>query len=221
MVAKKENIICKIKEFFEKNYRNYNNSGYAYYYENLENQYKSDQLYLDFKTNLESKIGKQTKTPIRLSKTFSSFEASIKEVISKFGKPIYRLKLKKNIFEFEILFYRLNLGKYKAKLELHFHKKKLFAFHYTFSNFKPHQISELTSVIKEKYLNNKDLDFNNEYIIDDTGSTIELSQNINFTITYTSTQNEIFLALEERLKSIKDNKRLQAKRNIEVLKRRL
>ena len=221
MTAKKKHIRYKVKEFFEKNYRYYNNKGYAYYYERLENQYKSDQSYLELTTKLEKKKAIQTNTSIRLSKKFSNFEASIEEVLSKFGKPIYRLTLTKDIFDVEILFYRLILGKYRTKLELHFHKNKLFAFHYTFSNTKPQQIKELTSVIKEKYLNNEDIDLNNEYIVDDNGSTLDISQNVNFSITYISTQNKIFAALEERLKYINNNADLQAKRNIEILKKRL
>ncbi len=104
---------------------------------------------------------------------------------------------------------------------MHFHNNKLFAFNYTFSNTKPQQIKKLTSVIKVKYLNNEDIDLNNEYIVDDTGSTIDISQNVNFSINYTSTQNKIFVALEERLKFIKDKKKSQDKINIEIIKKRL
>jgi hypothetical protein len=87
MTAKKNDIRYKVKEFLEKNYKYYNNRGYAYYYERLENQYKSDQSYLELTENLENKKAKQTNTTIRLSQKFSNFEASIQEVISKFGKP--------------------------------------------------------------------------------------------------------------------------------------
>ena len=212
--------IHRFFQLFNKNNGRYNNLGY-YYYECLANRYNNERSYLTFISDLESQSPLFTENEISLSAPKIFSETNIKYILKNYGKPHFRVTQKQDVFEVEILFYRIFIGKYKTKLELHFYNDQLFFFCYTFSYLKEENTQEIISIMQEKYLEGKPIDTKTNYIIDRHESIIQFCHDVDFTLNYISTRNKIFLDLQERHDFIKNKSESQRLRNREVLKDKL
>ncbi len=218
------NMVFKIKQFFNvfltKKLKLKEHSLY-YYYKFLTNNYNSDNSYCLLIADLKDLKPIKTTTKIQLSQNSLPFNSNIKQVISKYGKKYYKLKQKTESFETTILLYRMKIGGYKTKLELHFCENKLFYFNYTFSYVKPKHINDIMSILEEKYTNSKKINIHEDYIIDEDANVIRISHDTGLSVQYISTKNSLFLDLNKRMDFIKKDNDLRLKKNREILKQKL
>lgn len=210
----------KILRFFGKQPKAYHQLGY-YYYEQLFNRYRKKETYLQLLHQLEQQTSYITTEDIRLSDTFDCFEISPKEAIAKFGKPNFKAIQKKKNFSTDIMLYRLNLGKHKSKLELHFYNNKLAYYCYRLSYLNVSDINELQSVLGDKYLNSKVVNLENHYIKDQHNNVVHLYREGDLLVRYISTTSPLFQFLKNDLEEQEKEKVKFEKNHLITLKQRL
>ena len=118
-----------------------------------------------------------------------------------------------------ILYSKTIIGSDKVILELHFYKKKLVLFRYTFSNM--NNRSKIENILREKYLNiDSKVCFSECAINDSHGNSIFVDDKVNFSVLYFSFNFE-FHDYVINLKKINEEKILAEKLNwkAEIMKR--
>lgn len=175
-------VLRKILKLFRKNKYYYNPR--KYYYEKLLDNYSSIESYIGLVKHNDKQA---LLTDIDIS--FSNEPDFIKNpkiyTQKNYGKPNYTIVNNFPFGEITILFYRIFLGNYKAKLKLHFFQNSLIVYSYTFSYLgNDSEKKNILNVLKEKYKINKDIIPNECYIVNKKGTMITFSDNIDFTIYY-------------------------------------
>jgi len=177
--------------------KSYNYTRY-YYYEMLSDKYRDGQFYSDAINNFKTLNKIETDTEISLVDNKKLQEIRIKDIVKKYGKFNYKIT-NEDLFEIDILFYKLKLGKHKTKLEFHFLENTLFFYTYTFSHLNAEDKNEIKQIIQKKYLEEKTLNLFKNYIIDKNKNIIILNENIDFSISYLCNNK---IAIEKILKHI-------------------
>jgi hypothetical protein len=185
-----------------------------YYYESRLKKYKSESFYSELMADLKITEGLITDTEIKLNDDVLISEVKKKEVLKNFGKPCHSVSIK-NPLKTEILFYRKKIANHKIKIEFHFFKRRLIFFIYNFSNLK--DITEVTQIIKEKYLAGDKESLLNKKIVDKNNSTILVRNNLDLEIYYLC-NNRLYL---EIINAIKDREDTQGTRHKKDLYKRL
>lgn len=183
-----------IGKFFLKS-DNYFSNGYYHektfaLYNNLESLCKL--------SDCNNKEPLKTKSPIFLNKNieFGNNYAFIKR---KMGKPTYKLYRSVSALGFTILIYKMYLGAYKTKQEVHLYENTLYYFNYIFSYLNNSDKEILRKLLCKKYLN-EEQDLNNKVLIDKYNNKLFLSENVDFTIHYLTGNTNLlqeFTALKE------------------------
>jgi len=177
--------------------KSYNYTRY-YYYEMLSDKYRDGQFYSDAINNFKTLNKIETDTEISLVDNKKLQEIRIKDIVKKYGKFNYKIT-NEDLFEIDILFYKLKLGKHKTKLEFHFFENTLFFYTYTFSHLNAEDKNEIKQIIQKKYLEEKTLNLFKNYIVDKNKNIIILNENIDFSISYLCNNK---IAIEKILKHI-------------------
>ncbi len=160
-----------------------------YYYYNISNKYESLNSYLTLLNKCSNVNSIPTNRRIRYSPKIE-FGSTIKDVKKEKKYLRYTMHFSQNN---TILFYRTMIGGYKTKLEMHFYKKKLFFYNYTFSNVSDNDKRNIISTIQEKYLNGVlPFDCSNQSIIDNYDNHVLVDNGMEFTINYISSKCDFF-----------------------------
>jgi hypothetical protein len=124
----------------------------------------------------------ETKTPIFLHKNieFGSFP---KKVRKKMGKASFKFVRTVSSLDFKILLYRMYLGGYKTKQEVHFYEDSLYYFNYIFSYLSTSDKENIKKLLCKKYLKQA-CELINKIIIDEYGNKLFITENVDFTINY-------------------------------------
>lgn len=182
-------IIHKITSI---NYRYYTNN----YYRNksFTMYYSIASLCKLFDINKE-KI--ETKTTIFLNKNIN-FGSNQQQIKKKLGSPNFYIRRSVNSLDFKILCYRMYLGEYKTKQEVHLYKNTLYYFNYIFSYLNSSDKEILKKLLCKKYLH-EDCKIMDKVIIDKYGNSLFVTDNVDFTINYLTGDKSIqkeFMALK-------------------------
>ena len=195
-----------IRKILSKNYRYYSKS---YYYD------KSFAIYNNIESlcNLFSceKQTLETKTPVFLS-TNIKFGSNQNQIKKKLGSPGSYMLRSVNSLDFKIMYYRMYLGGYKTKQEVHLYENTLYYFNYVFSYLNNADKEVIKKLLCKKYLE-KDYEIIDHLIIDKYGNSIFITDSVNFTINYLTGDKSIpkeFYALKKvneinRKKTIEQN----------------
>lgn len=200
-----------LRRFFKNKSKYYS---YSYYRDSSFFMYNNiESLCYLFKTKNE--IIKTEKTIFLHTNT--PFGSNLKSIKRKLGKPSCYIKKSINSLCFDILFYKMYLGGYKTKHEVHFYKNKLYYFSYVFSYLNESDKKFLKKIVCKKYLK-QECELNNITIIDKYGNSIFISENVDFTINYITGDSEIrkeFKSIHEN--TLNDRKKLHEKNQVELL----
>lgn len=192
-----------------------------YYYEQLSNRYKSNTSYLNIYKLYKKKNACKTTVDIKVAKNFNTFDIHLKDAKAKYGKPYFILDKKEDGFKIKILLYRLYLGKYRAKLELHFYNNTLALFAYTLSHLSERETDDILSIFQEKYLNKEDCDFNKNCIVDKHQNVILVHREDDLSIKYLSSNSPLFSDLEKHYRQQKNRQDSQHKINRENIMKKI
>ena len=116
------------------------------------------------------------------------FGCSIQAVKNKLHKPNFHIQTNKST---NILFYRLMIGDYKVRCQMHFLNNKLFLYNYCFSHNDAKANEEVIKVIKEKYAIDSD-NPTRENIIDHFNNCIQIDDDVELKISYFSLNSPFF-----------------------------
>ena len=140
----------------------------------------------------------ETKTPIFLNKNIE-FGSNQKTVKKKIGKPSFKFFRTLSSLDFKILLYRMYLGGYKAKQEVHFYEDSLYYFNYIFSYLSTSDKENIKKLLCKKYLQ-EGCELKGKVIIDKYRNKLYITENVDFTINYLTGDISIlkeFVALKE------------------------
>lgn len=216
MIRKFYKIVAYFSNFFSKKRFGYY-PRYDYYQTRLKNS-RGEQFYRSLITDFKKNIGIPTDTEISYDGSKPISDLTKKDIISIFGKPNYQVAIQNSI-ETSVFFYKQNFGNHNVKVEFHFFKDNLIFYVYTFSNLK--NIKEITEVIKEKYLNGRDVDIINENIIDKNKNRIHIRNSVYFEVYYLCYNKEYIDQYINAEEDKKEKSNLEEKRNKRVLYKRL
>ncbi len=173
------------KEFFGYHYQK------DYYYERILTKYHGTE---EFNKLLERNlISLHSKADIKLE-----FGDSCLEIKEKYGVPDFKFKFKykeSSIINHKIYFYRLKMGEYKTKCEMHFFDNKLFYKSYTLNYLTHDDKCKIIDTISHKYLDKPFLHKTTK-IVDSYGKVILIEDVVDFTIFYLDSGSEFFVNLE-------------------------
>ncbi len=171
---------------------------YNDYYNQSITRYKDVNCYL----SVYGKLSKNncfihTKHSINHSSTIT-FGNSLSSVKKKIDVPYSLVKVQDFC---RILFYKIRIGRYKMIVELHFYKKKLVFFKYTFPALNNKR--EVESYVMKKYLlKNQLIDFSQQAIVDNNHNYLKVDHEIAFSIYYLSKKYGFYDYLKKKKKSI-------------------
>ncbi len=187
------------------------------HYDSIVDKYRNGQYYGNLLKRIKNDKKINSDAEIALVKNKLLNKIGERDVIKKFGKPVFKFN-HDNLPNINILLYREKLGKHKVKTEYHFFKNSLFLYSYTFSNLSSNDKSEMLEVIQKKYFNGDSIDFKNEYIADKNSNLILVNNNdLSFSIYYLCDLKTAFDKISEYM----DFKKTEAIRKEEFIKKKL
>ncbi|MBI9053345.1 MAG: hypothetical protein JEY96_05975 [Bacteroidales bacterium] len=199
VISKKTRKI--VRKLFSKRYKSYSQNYYRdrsfYMYNNIESLCN---LFVVDKEEIE------TSKPILLN-TNLSFGSKQNQIKKHLGTPSCYIKKTVNSLEFNIMFYKIYMGGFKTKQEVHLYKNELFYFSYVFSYLNAPDKEILQKLLCKKYLGNE-CELNDKVITDKYGNKIFITENVDFTINYLTGNKKIleeFVAINESTKRIRKN----------------
>ena len=217
MIKKYYKIVAYFSNFFSKKRFGYY-PRYDYYQTRLKNS-RGEQFYSnlidDFNNNTN---GIETNTEISHDGNKPISELVKKDILKIFGKPNYQVSIQNSI-ETSVFFYKQNFGNHNVKVEFHFFKNDLIFYVYTFSNLK--NINEITEVIKDKYLDGKEVDIFNVNIFDKNKNRIHIRNSVYFEVYYLCYNKGYIERFLEIADNLEEKNNLEQKRNKKVLYKRL
>lgn len=152
------------------------------YYQNYNlSRYKSLETYLNIYHNCIEKKEVITDTEICFSPNIK-FGSTIQDV--KRDNP-HGCNVLESTEDITILFYRIKVGNYKFRLEMHFFKNKLVFFNYIYRSSQSRKM--ILNVFTKKYLNSKDiklLDTSKIYLTDGLRNHLEIDNSVFLSVHY-------------------------------------
>jgi hypothetical protein len=121
-----------------------------------------------------------------------------KQILKKirFKQALFKYRIKKNDLNIEIYFYKIKIGGFKVKLEIHFHERKMFYYNYTFTDYSNNQqLRDIIEIIQEKYLDGLPMDIYTQNIIDQDQTVLSIENTMELRIHYISTKSSIIQTL--------------------------
>lgn len=209
------NIFKKIKNSSSYYYPRY------YYYEQLVERYKDLSEYYRIIAMLEAKTVLKTNEVIAIFEKIIFDKITKKTILKKYGKPQFKYKIQEKYLQIEILFYKINIGGYRVKLELHMYERKLFYYNYTFTNnLNNQQRQEIIKIIQEKYSQDSLFDASKQDIIDENHTQIHIENSLELKIHYLNTMNNAVQVMSIYKKNQENEKHKNTwKKRAELLKR--
>lgn len=187
-----DSIIDKILDWF--NHKNLITTKHYNYADTLE-KYSELRAYTDISDKNISKRKIATKIPIEYS-PYIQFGSHIRNIKKVMPKRTYLTSFSTKGLTRKVLLYRVKIAGQNVKIEMHFHKNKLFFFKYIFSYAKPSERKELVKLLSKKY-QLPNIDLSSHTIYDANQNCIYVEDYAEFTISYTETKNDFFSELEE------------------------
>lgn len=173
------------------------------YYYDSDQHYKLFSNSFDFeyfhKVFLNSVETVQTTQNIKFNSIieFGSKKRALKSIL---GLPDFSTKL----LALETISYKEKLGLLPCRLFFHFYKNKLFMFSYVFSSVYPTQKEQLYEILSSKYLNNTPLKTRQNRIVDPKGNSIQINDDVNFSIDYVFNNKEIRNSINKEFDKIEE-----------------
>ncbi|TYQ00472.1 hypothetical protein C7447_1011088 [Tenacibaculum adriaticum] len=189
-------LLIKKKLFGLLNSKKYYNN---YYYTKSISKYKDINSYINIYEDFLSS-NDIIKTSERISHSSNiSFGTDISTAKKEIGTPY---KFIKNLNLCDILFYKTKISNYKIDIELHFFKKKLVFYKYTFPfSF---YTKEIENQVQNKYFKgNKLIDFKNQLIADANNSFLKIDNEVSFSIYYFSLNHGFYDYLKNQKEILK------------------
>lgn len=178
------NVFDKSKLLISKIF-NKSNSFYPsrYYYHAVLNRHNNGVFYNGLIKSIENYGNIKTSKNIKLLKNKSLNSTTLKDVKRKFGRFNNRI-INDELYDVKVLLYKHKIGRYKAKMELHFYKNRLFFYAYTFSYINMDEKEEIINIIKDKYLKVDSVNLFDKYIVDQNENIMMINDKIEFSIYY-------------------------------------
>jgi hypothetical protein len=156
-----------------------------YYYESMIDKYKDLSAYYNLEL-VNTKKSLFTNKAITLIKG-QKFNLKRKQIIENFGKPRVKFRIREQSLIIDILIYKIYLGEYPIRLEIHMNKGNLYYYKYTFIS-KQTMTSEdkqkIISIIQDKYLQGSQIDIATQNIINKHKKVLQVEDDVNFKIYY-------------------------------------
>lgn len=209
------NVFQKVKNRSSYYYPRY------YYYERLVEHYKDLSEYYRIIAMFEAKTDLKTNEVITLIEKIKFDEITKRIILKKYRKPQFKYKIQEKYLQIEILFYKIYIGGYRVKLELHMYEHKLFYYNYTFTNnLNNQQRQEIIKIIQEKYLQDILFDASKQNIIDENHTQIHIENSLELKIHYLNTMNNAVQVMNIYKKTQENEKHKNTwKKRAELLKR--
>jgi len=190
-----------------------------YYYERVLEDYKNFFEYFRIlklieKTNTISK----TNTNITLVEGYDFKIIGKNEIVKKYNKPRFISVIDKKNIKINIYFYKIYIGGYRTRLEIHMHKNNLFYYSYTFAeSLTSDQKSDIIKILCEKYLSGQFINLSRHIIIDNNQTCVYVEDTLELKIHYLNKNNHIVYYLN----SEKNNHIIDKKIKIEKMREEL
>ncbi len=163
-----------------------------YYDEKLMEHYKDLSEYFRIITLIESKTSLKTNEIIAITEKQIFNPIKKKAIIKKYKQPHFKYKIQKKNLKIEIYLYKMYLGGYRVKLEIHMYENKLFYYNYTFrSNITNQQKQEIIKIIQDKYLQDCLLDESKQNIIDENQTILQIENSLELKIHYMNAMDNV------------------------------
>ncbi|MCK5169791.1 MAG: hypothetical protein KAQ75_07925 [Bacteroidales bacterium] len=166
-----------IRRILPGNYRYY--SRHYYYDKSFTMYYSIESLCKLFSIDKE-KV--ETQTTLFLNKNIN-FGSNQHQIKNKLGSPSCYMSRSVNSLDFKIMYYRMYLGGYKTKQEVHLYENTLYYFNYIFSYLNSSDKEILKKLLCKKYLH-EGCEIMDKVIIDKYGNLLFVTDNVDFTINY-------------------------------------
>lgn len=165
-----------------------------YGHEKLSNKYSDPAFYLRTLDRCISAPGKvKTERSIGFLDDLP-FGRTLKDIAHLLPLPHFQLRGIPRP-QCHILFYRVSLGRFKVKLELHLYKGILFFYNYTFEEGDIQCRAELLKTIQEKYAGEHDRIGDGSVIIDRSGNYLSIEDNVLLRANYLAPDNRFYSCL--------------------------
>ncbi len=181
------------------------------YYKQKLDQYKDLSGYCNILVVLSNKDPIYINTEIDLIHDRQSL-VSQRDALKRYGMPDCKYPITHNSLKIEILFYRIYIGNYKARLELHFTDDKLFYYSYTLPYINRREEQETLNTLKSKYVKDISFDYENNSIVDKNLFNLWIERVVNLKVHY-------FLNSPEVVQMIMENFDKQEFKKMEVLRK--
>lgn len=165
---------------------NYNSyySHYSYYQKLIEH-YNDLSEYLRVIYLYKSKESLKTNHLISTKEDIGFNTINKKQLLKEFKQPQSKHKMVDNDLNIEIYFYKVYLGEYRVRMEMHLSNDKLFYFNYTFINhLTNHQKNDIITIIQDKYLKGATFDILTQKIVDKNEVVLHIEDLMEFKIHY-------------------------------------
>ena len=192
-----------------------------YYYDRLVEHYKDFSTYFKLISLIETNDLLKTKKLITIKDKLVCNKITKRTIKKEFKKPQFEYKIQEKNLRIEIYFYKIYLGAYRAKLEIHMNEGRLFYYNYTFtSNLNNLERQEIINIIQEKYLENELFDESKHIIIDTNGTILHIENSLELKIHYINTNDDIvqLLSIYKQQQEKKQYKIVEQKRK-ELMKK--
>lgn len=167
-----------------------------YYYGLLTEHYNDFSEYLRVIDMYQKKESVGTNKTIALQEDFLFNFDNKSQISRKFKNSDFKTRIQKNKLDIKIYFYKIIIGGYKVRLEIHQCHRKMFYCNYTFTSFLNHkQHQEITKIIQEKYLDGLPIDTDTQSIIDTDQTQLVVENGLELKIHYISTNSAPIKAL--------------------------
>ncbi len=174
---------------------------YNNYYEKAIVDYKEPATYSVIYDNFLSANKNTTVKTTETINHFSNIEfgSNIKTSKRLINCP-YRVVKNKHLCD--IIFYKTKIGNHQISIELHFFKKKLIFFKYTFPT--TFYKDEIINKIKNKYFNKDDtINVNNHLIVDPNNNYLKITNEVTFSIYYMSTKFNFYNYIKDKKEELR------------------
>jgi hypothetical protein len=132
------------------------------------------------------------------------FDATIKQTLKLFGKPLYRTKNETMVPGHQIYFYRCDMGGYKVVAQLHFLDNTFFLGQYLFTDLESDKFVNIKEVLAQKYLSDSTLKLGDVVMRDENNNRIEVDDDSYSIIYYISGNPKYSQILKQQIELKKE-----------------
>lgn len=167
-----------------------------YYYSRLIEHYTDLSEYLRIIDLYKKKELSTTNKIITIQEGCLFNQNNKKQILKKFKHPHFKYRIRKNNLDIEIYFYKIIIGGYKVRLEIHLCEEQMFYYNYTFTrNLNNQQLRDIIKIIQEKYLNGLSINICTQSIIDENQTVLDIENTMELKINYICTNSNIIQSL--------------------------